>query len=209
MESGIDISHWNRVRDFTKVKASGIDFVIIKAGGSDKGFYQDVQFENYYRLSKLAGLKVGSYYYAGPNFYGAEAGELDAMRFCRIIQSKTFEYPVVIDIEETSISSSKVRQTTLAAIAFCKYMEAEGYYSMIYSSDISGFKERLDIDMLNEIDKWVARYGKNRPSYVENYGIWQRSSTGRIDGIDGNVDLDTSFKDYEKIIKKKRLNGWT
>lgn len=204
---GIDISHWNVVKDFTQVKDSGIDFVILKAGGSDAGFYTDVQFENYYRLAKLAGLDVGAYYFAGKNFYGWESGEQDAMRFARIIRDKKFEYPVYIDVELTSTASNKVEEATDATIAFCRYMENHGYFAGIYASDISGFKDRLMIERLQSFSKWVARYGK-KPQYVEDYAIWQKSSTGKVPGIIGNVDMDVSNVDFKKLIVNKHFNGY-
>ena len=203
-ENGIDISHWNKVTDFVQVKNSGVDFCIIKAGGSDKGFYTDRMFEDYYRLSKLAGLKVGAYYFVGPKFYGNISGELDAKRFHKIIQGKSFDYPVVLDIETTAPAYKEL--ATDACISFCEYMESKGYYVSIYGSDISTFKDRLEIDRLTKYDKWVAKYSKSKPTYVKDYGIWQKSSSGIVPGIIGNVDMDESFKDYQSIMIKHNLN---
>ena len=204
IEQGIDISHWNRIEDFVKVKQSGIDFVIIKAGGSDKGFYSDRKFEDYYRLAKLAGLKVGAYYYVGHNFYGDLAGREDAKRFERIIRGKDFDYPVCLDLESTSKQYKAL--ATDAANAFCCYMQNMGYYVSIYGSDISTFKEMVEIDRLDHFDKWVARYNKNGPSFVKKFGIWQKSSSGTVPGIIGPVDLDESYIDYYKIMVSKNLN---
>lgn len=200
---GIDISHWNRVDDFNKVRNDGYEFVIIKAGGSDKGFYKDRCFDDYYRLAKLAGLYVGAYYFVGPGFTSANDGRMDAKRFLNIINDKSFEYPIVLDLEATRPENKD--GATEASIAFCEYCEDHGYYVSIYASDISGFKERLDIDKLKPFDKWVARYGK-KPEYVKKYDIWQKSSTGAVDGIRGNVDIDISYKDYNEITFKYKLN---
>lgn len=200
---GIDISHWNRVLDFDKVKEDNVDFCIIKAGGSDKGFYTDSQFENNYRRAKLAHLDVGCYYFVGSGFISAEDGLEDAKRFHKIILGKSFEFPICLDIETTS---PKYKEgATAASIAFCDYLEKQGYYVSIYASDISGFKEKLVLDKLEKYDKWVARYGK-KPEYVKNYGIWQKSSTGKVKGIEGNVDLDVAYKDYPSIMKKGGFN---
>jgi GH25 family lysozyme M1 (1,4-beta-N-acetylmuramidase) len=207
MIKGIDISHWNRVKDFFEVKASGIDFVILKAGGSDAGFYSDPQFENYYRQAKLAGLSVGAYYFTGRNFYGPTAGEEDAKRFARIIRDKTFEYPVYVDIEMTSPSANKMEEATAAAIAFCRYMESLKYFTGIYASDISGFKESLEYNRLADFTTWVARYGK-KPEFIKYPGIWQYSSNGSVPGIKGNVDLDRTEVNYPFIIKKGQFNGY-
>ena len=204
---GIDISHWNTVKDFNKVKESGFDFVIIKAGGSDAGFYTDIQFDNYYRLAELAGLKVGAYYFVGSKFYGAQAGEEDAKRFARILNGRRFEYPVYVDIEITSTGSQRQKDATDAAITFCRYMESLGYFTGIYASDISGFRDRLEIERLAPFAKWVARYGK-KPEYVKEFGIWQKTSTGEVPGIIGKVDLDVSYVDYAKIITSKGFNGY-
>ena len=202
---GIDISHWNKVIDFSMVKDAGIDFTIIKAGGSDCGFYKDACFYDYYRLAHLAGLNVGAYYFVGKDFVSYADGFEDAKRFYKIIKGMRFEYPIFLDLEATSPKDKT--GATDASIEFCSYLESMGYYVGIYASDISGFKERLDIERLDQFDKWVARYGK-KPEYVKDVGIWQKSSTGSVPGIIGNVDIDTSYKDYEKIIKGAGLNGW-
>ena len=91
---GIDVSHWNGCIDFEKVKASGIDFVIIKAGGSDKGFYTDSKFRENYNKAVAAGLSVGAYYFAGKYFIGIEAGVNDAKKFIEILKGLKFDYPV-------------------------------------------------------------------------------------------------------------------
>ena len=202
---GIDISHWNNVLNFNDVKAAGYDFAIIKAGGSDKGFYQDHCFNDYYRLAQLAGLHVGAYYFVGRNFISALDGLEDAKRFLRMLYEKQFDYPIFLDLEITP--PQEKGGATEAAAAFCDYLESHGYYVGIYASDISGFKERLDVEKLQAYDKWVARYGK-KPEYVKNYGIWQKSSKGEVPGIIGPIDIDISTKDYPSIIKKNHLNGW-
>lgn len=203
IENGIDISHWQGNIDFQKVKNSGIDFVIIKAGGSDKGFYTDRKFYDNVRLAQLSGLKVGAYYFVGKNFVSFEDGVEDAKRFTKIIHGIALDYPVCLDIESTNVID-KIGATE-ACVGFCKYLEKKGYYVVIYASDISGFKERLDIDKLKDFDKWVARYG-SKPEYVKKYGMWQKSSTGIIDGIDSYVDLDESYIDYSSIIHLQKLN---
>jgi GH25 family lysozyme M1 (1,4-beta-N-acetylmuramidase) len=86
-------------------------------------------------------------------------------------------------------------------------MEAAGYYCGIYASDFSGFKDRLELSRLTAFDKWVANY-ISQPGYVESYGMWQRSSQGRVNGITGNVDIDECYQDYPTIIKANGLNGF-
>lgn len=202
---GIDVSHWNGNIDFTKVKAAGYSFVIIKAGGSDKGFYKDPKFEENYKKAKAAGLSVGAYYFVGKAFLGAENGLADARRFEQLLSGKEFEYPVYLDLETTP--AQKKSLATIASINFCEYMESKGFFVGIYSSDISGFKEKLDVSKLKDFTLWVARYG-NKPQYVKDPAMWQCSSKGAVKGISGSVDLDISYVDFAKIIKKKGFNGF-
>ena len=205
MKKGIDISKWQRKIDFEKVKKN-VDFIIIKCGGSDSGFYKDKFFDYNYEMCKKYKIPTGCYYFVGKNFISTNDGTRDAKRFFELIKDKQFEYPIVLDIETTSPKNKT--GATNATIAFCKYMESKGYYISIYASDIYGFKERLEINRLKEFDKWVASYSKTPPTYVKEYGMWQYSSKGIINGINGNVDLNYSYKNYPSIMKKNKLNGF-
>ena len=205
MRKGIDVSRWQGNIDWNKVKEDGIEFAILKAGGSDDGFYTDSKFEQYYADAKAVGMPVGAYYFVGPRCVSKEDGIADAKRFLEIIKGKTFEYPVYIDLESTSPSDKA--GATQACIGFCETMEAAGYYCGIYASDIGGFVDRLDQSKLKDYDKWVARYGSS-PTATPDYGMWQSSSSGCVRGIDGYVDTDECYKDYPTIIKSKGLNGF-
>lgn len=205
MYKGIDISSWQGNIDFKKVKANGLDFVLIRAGGSDSGFYTDPKFVSNVCNAHNAGLAVGAYYFVGPYCKSADAGYHDAVRFHEIIKNFKFEYPVYIDFEAPNASNKQ--GNTDACIAFCKYMESQGYYVGIYASDISGFSEKLNVDQLNAFDKWVACWGSS-PSYVKNWGIWQSNNNTHISGISGRVDYDLSKNNYPQIMKTHHLNGY-
>jgi lysozyme len=202
---GIDISHWQGNINWAKVKAAGIQFAIIKAGGSDDGFYTDSKWEANYNGAKKNGIAVGAYYFAGPKCVTAHAGKADAKRFIKLLKGKKLEYPVYFDCEAQPVS--KRSGTTKAAIAFCKELEKAGYYAGIYASTYSGFESRLDDSKLKSIAHWVAQYAKTC-SYKGSYGIWQYSSSRKIPGISGNVDMNLAYVDYPSIIKKNGLNGY-
>ena len=118
---------------------------------------------------------------------------------------KQFEYPVFIDVEATPASAKA--GATEAAIAFCRELEAAGYYAGIYSSTYSGFRDRLEDSKLTPFTHWVAQYA-SKCTYGGAYGIWQYSSSGRVDGISGNVDMDISYQNYSSIIKAGGFNGY-
>lgn len=205
-KKGIDVSHWQGTIDWNKVKKAGIEFAIIKAGGSDAGFYTDSKWEVNYKGAKAAGISIGSYYFVGKDCVTAAAGKADAERFLQILKGKQLEYPVYMD-NEAQPASAKAGITE-ATIAFCETMENAGYYVGIYGSAVSGFKERMDDSKLTPYAHWVAQYS-SKCSYKGDYGIWQYSSKGSVDGISGNVDLDYAYVDYPTIIKNGGFNGYT
>lgn len=206
IKEGIDISHWNKVINYDRI-ASAVDFVILKAGGSDgrnKKQYRDVCFEKNYQALHERGVPLGAYYFVGRHCINGSVGRYDADHFLSLLNGKQFEYPVVCDLESTSTKDRA--GATEAVIEFCNTLEKNGYYAMIYASDVSGFIDRLELGKLTRFDKWVARYG-NKPKFVKDYGIWQRSSKGHIDGLAGYIDLDEAYIDYPAIMKRKHLNN--
>lgn len=204
---GIDVSKWQGAVDWTKVKQSGVQFAIIKAGGSDAGFYKDPRFERNYAGCKTAGIHVGAYYYVGRKCTSKADGEADAKRFLELLKGKQFDMPVYIDVEDPLPATQN--GNTQAAIGFCNAMEKAGYFTGVYASDISGFHDRLHMSALKKYTWWVARYGSNVAYATENKGIWQYSSTGRVAGINGNVDMDICYVDFPATIKSKGFNGYS
>lgn len=202
---GIDVSHWQGAIDWKKVKESGIGFAIIKAGGSDAGFYTDSKWEENYKGAKTAGIPIGAYYFVGKDCVTDAAGKADAERFLQILKGKQLEYPVYMD-NEAQPASAKAG-TTQAAIAFCETLEKAGYFVGIYGSAVSGFKERMDDSKLTPYAHWVAQYA-SKCTYAGDYGIWQYSSTGTVPGISVNVDMDMAYVDYPAVIKGGGFNGY-
>lgn len=199
---GIDVSHWQGSIDFNKVKAFGIDFVILKAGQKVK----DPMFEEYYEKAKEARLNVGCYFFAPSDFYGYSKGVYYAEKMLNYIEGKQFEYPVFLDLEATDTQHKEL--ATQASVTFLKILEENGYFAGIYASDISGFKNRLDDSKLKSFAHWVASY-TFKPRYVTEYGIHQYTSKGSVPGIIGSVDMDISYVDYAKTIVNKGFNGYT
>ena len=200
--AGIDVSRWQGSINFNSVKAAGIDFVIIKAGGSDAGFYEDPMFKINYAAAKVAGLKVGAYYYVGSKFQGTESGIVDAKKFIRILGKRSFEYPVYVDVESTP--QKEKSGTTDAVLSFCEYMESKNFFVGIYGSDVSTFHDRVQAGRLINYTWWVAGYGKE-PSH--NYSIWQYTSRGSVNGISTRVDRNISKTDFNVIVNKHFNNN--
>ena len=127
IKQGIDLSRWNLVTSFDDVKKSGIDFVIIRIGGNNGGFYKDPKFELYYKAAKKAKLNVGCYYDTGKNFISSEVGFDCANHILKLMEGKQFEFPVYADIE--TVATVHKKGTTDAAITFCRTLEEHGYFT--------------------------------------------------------------------------------
>lgn len=203
----IDISHWNGTIDFNRVKDSGIKGVIIKAGGSDgaKYFYKDKKFEEYYQKAKNAGLLVGCYWFSGKQINSLAMGISDATNFYSVIQGKQFELPVFMDFEQGDKKNKK--GNTDACIGFCEYMEGKKYFVGIYGSDSNTFNEMVNKELLRIYYWWVAKYSSKEPT--NTHQMWQYTSTGKVTGIKGNVDISHVYNDVSGAIKRFGLNGFS
>lgn len=203
---GIDVSAWQGIIDWKAVKNAGIQFAIIKAGGSDDGTYTDSKYERNYEQCKANGIPVGAYYFIGPNCTTKTDGEADAERFLKLLKGKQFEYPVYVDIEPP-LKPANRKYNTDAVVAFCEYMEKAGYYVGVYGSTYSTFQSLVDDSRLTSYAHWVAQYA-NSCTYWDNYGIWQYTSDGWVNGISGWCDMNLCYVDYPTKIKSKGLNGF-
>ena len=202
---GIDVSKWQGNIDWNRVKASGVDFAILRAGYGSVSSQKDPTFEDNYQNAKAAGIPVGAYHYSyAKDIAGAKR---EAQTFLEWIKGKQFEYPVVFDIEESA--TYNLGRNTVSEIikTFCSIVEAAGYYVSVYTN-----KNWLDHVVSDEVkskyDTWLAQW-TSTPSYVGPYGMWQYTSSGTVDGISGRVDMDIAYKNYPEIIKRKQLNGWS
>lgn len=208
---GLDISSYQKGINFDSIKNSkNGEFLILRAGftgyGTGVSYNKDSCFEGFYNSAKSRNIPVGAYWYSCANTYDKGVAEANYM-YNNCLKGKQFEYPIYMDVEDTHWQVGNKTGVTQAVRGFCKTLEDKGYYVGIYGSDISGFKDKMNLNDLTAYDKWVARYGST-PKYVTSYGMWQSSSTGRISGYSGNLDTDTAYIDYPAIIKERGLNGF-
>ena len=200
--NGIDVSVWQGPDvDFKKVKADGINFVIIRAGISTS---TDKYFESNYKKAKAAGLNVGVYWYA--KAMSEKASTEEAKACLKAISGKQLEYPVYYDIEQKEILAKGKKYCSAIAKNFCTLMENNKKFCGIYASK-SYFDNYFTQEVKTKYSIWVAQY-YSKCTYTGAYEVWQRSSKGSVKGISGNVDLDISYLDFPSIIKKAHLNGF-
>ena len=205
----IDVSSYQTSLNWKKVKDSGINYAIIRAGfrgyGETGSLNRDTHFKENMTEAIQYGLKVGVYFFSQA-ISEAEAIE-EANYVLNLIKDYKVTLPVVIDFEYASDSNgligrlykanlSKSQQTAICK-AFCKTIAAKGYTPMIYAN-----KQMLENDLnAAELAKsykiWLANY-TNCTSYGGEYEFWQYTSSGSVSGIYGNVDKSFWYIEPEK-----------
>ena len=196
-EKGIDVSKWNGTIDWNKVKASGIDYVIIRAGYGSKTV--DPQFKSYIEGASKAGLKIGVYWFSYA--YNVEMAKNEAKVCLETIApyKNNISYPVYFDFEYDSVRYANDNGATITkslstemANTFLNEVEKQGYTSGIYTNKDFGdryFSEYL----LLENNLWVAQYSDNC-TYNRPYMMWQYTDQGTIDGINSTkFDMNYTF----------------
>ena len=206
---GIDISSHQGDIDFTKVKAAGYSYVIIKAG---QGLREMHTFKGRYLPAVLAaGLDWGAYWWSDAVTVD-EAGT-EARAFVKVLDGLRPTYPVYMDQEYESpcgnawgVGRGKQLRTDMAK-AFLGVLQDAGYYAGLYASK-DWLDYWVDAGQLTAYDKWVAQYAPCC-TYQGVYGMWQRTGGGTCPGISVPVDINECYRDYPGIMRAHRLNGWT
>lgn len=193
---GIDVSKWNREIDWAKVKAAGVDFAIIRCGyrGSVTGsLVEDPYFARNIQGAAEAGIKIGLYFFTQA-INEVEAVE-EASTAIMLCDNYRLNYPIFIDTEGAGgngrADGLDLDMRTRVCEAFCETIESAGYTGGVYASK-NWFNKNIDASKLEKYVVWLAEY-KAAPTYEGEYQIWQYSSKGNIDGIEGRVDLNISL----------------
>lgn len=195
---GIDVSKHQGEIDWAKVAADGVDFAFIRVGNRGYGtgaIVEDAQFEANIKGAISNGIQVGVY------FFSQAINEEEAREEAAFVLEKIAPYrvqcPVVIDVEKVSDSEARMNQIsteqrTANTLVFLETVEAAGYEVMLYHNMEMGTL-MLDMEQFEDYSKWFAYYNKEI-YYPYLFDVWQYSDKGQINGINGNVDLNISFK---------------
>lgn len=196
--AGIDVSKFQANIDWNRVKAAGIDFVIIRVGyrGYQYGtIAEDPYFETNIKGALAAGIDVGVYFFS--QAVTEKEAQEEAQWTMKKIAPYKITYPVVIDTEYVTggrANAMTATQRTKVVNAFCAEVNNSGYTPMIYANK-SWLENNLVMSSLKQYDVWLARYA-SAPGYTGAYTIWQYTDTGTVDGITGAVDRNIGYKRY-------------
>lgn len=141
-------------------------------------------------LAQQYGIPVGIYYYS---YAGNEKEAREEAKWViEQIKDYKIELPVVFDWEEwNNFNFYRVSfyELTNIAISFLEEIENAGYQGMLYSS-----KNYLEnVWYKTKYDIWLAHY-TSKTNYEGKYQYWQMTSSGKVDGIKGPVDVDIFYQ---------------
>lgn len=202
---GIDVSEHNGVINWDQVKASGIQFAILRLGwiGNKNNHTLDRQFERNYNECKRVGIPVGVYIY---NYCVSEVAiESGANWTVDKLQGKKLELPVYIDMEDSSgIRLGNVLNTNMC-IVFNTIIEKSGRWAGVYAN-LNWFNNYLNKDIIkSKYTTWIAHYGVNIDKYDGIYDMLQYTSAGQVNGINGNVDMNELYRNLIEDISGSNI----
>ncbi len=227
---GIDVSHYQKEIDWAKVKASGIDFALIKCGGrsvgDDANLYQDSFFDENIQGALANGIQVGVYFFS--QAVSVKEAYEEASYCVNLIDKYQITYPVAFDWESSDgyrVNAASLSRDELTQIVevFCDTIEGCGYQPMVYFCR-NDWYNIVNADVLTEKYKtWLAvyyneyyyksdtwQYGKSIAEFDYKYDCWQYGVSDSVPGIDGYVDMNVAFFSYSnyevKGLQEPELN---
>jgi len=202
---GIDVSKWQGVIDWKKVKSDGVEFAFIRTGYGTN--YEDPFFKSNIANAKAAGMKVGVYHYSYATTV-AQA-EAEAKWTLKLLGNVDLDYPVAFDIEESKVAALGKTLVTSMISAYIKVIKDAGYRAMLYTNT-NWRNNYIDMAKLADVPLWQAHYPyanepdlnkvlKAKPKAIDDrVSIWQCSDKGRVSGISGNVDMNICYDIMDK-----------
>lgn len=197
---GIDVSSHQKDIDWAQVKADGIDYAILRAvyrGYGEGTLDEDSYFHQNAKAALEAGLEIGAYVFS--QAITVEEAVEEAEYILSVVKDYRLEYPIVFDWEPITYDTARTDNVTNSeltdfAIAFCETIEQAGYDAAVYLNTSQGYME-YNLERISKYDIWLADYD-DAPDFYYNFNMWQYTCEGKVNGVEGSVDLNISFKNY-------------
>lgn len=206
---GIDVSeHQGRI-DWDAVKASGIDFAILRVGFGAPSFGGRVDYQFNRNISECERLAIpyGVYVYSYAFDNQQAADEASMVIDC--LSGHNPRLPVYYDLEDKTIIADG-RQSGIASRAqtFCNKISSAGYKPGIYAN-LNWFNNILTDPVFKSgsWDHWIAQYN-SQCHYTASYSFWQYTSRGKVSGISGNVDMNYAYVDVSLYYWQLKEGTW-
>ena len=175
---GVDVSTYQGIIDWKKVKKAGIEFAILRLGfrgyGQAGNIVLDANFERNYKAAKKEGIEIGVYFFS--QAINLEEIKEEANFVLKHIKGKEITYPIAFDLENIKNDVARTDNLTSSEMTnmtqeFCKIMEEKGYMPSIYGN-AKTFTTKMQLELLNHYQKWYADY-QEKPLYPYAFTIWQ------------------------------------
>ncbi len=195
---GIDVSEYQGNINWSKVKADGVEFAIVRThyrGYGTGRLVKDSMADANIRGAVENGVKVGAYVFSQAITEAEAIEEADAA--IETLSPYVSDVPIVIDVERVAGKNPRMDELTPTErtdviLAFCKRVTEAGYRPMLYFNTEMGALY-IENERLEEIPKWYAWYATSL-YFPYKYDIWQYKDTGRVNGISGNVDMNVGLE---------------
>lgn len=193
----IDVSTYNGDIDWNAVKAAGVDYAIIRVGYRGYGtarLVQDRRFEQNMRGAINAGIRVGAYIVT--QAVNTEEAVEEASFIVEKCRGYNVTLPLAIDVEWAGNSYEEGRANSISAStrtdvinAFARTVMNSGYTAMAYANK-DWFENKIySGNLFSSCKIWLAQYRNTEYTYGGRVNMWQYTSKGRVDGINGDVDI--------------------
>lgn len=181
---GIDLSAHNGQVDFAAVADDGVDFAFLKV--SEGATWRDSTFERNYRSATDAGLKVGAYHF----FRFDVEGWRQSVNITGALGSRHLDLPVAIDVEEWGNPTDYTTEEVVSNLrSLVELLRQNGREPIIYTNK-NGYY-RFIRDRFDDVGLWICSFTTPAMSENSRWTLWQHSHEGRINGINGPVDINT------------------
>lgn len=195
---GIDVSTYQEKIDWKKVADDDVEYAFIRLGirGYTEGeIKKDDAFEYNIKEALKNNIETGVYFFSQAT--SVEEAKEEAEFVLDELEPYNITYPVVLDVEAVSADNARTKDLTKEerteyAVAFCEMIKNAGYTPMIYGN-LKSFMLLLDIEQLEDYDKWLAAYG-TEIYFPYDFKIWQYTDKGKVSGINTEVDINISFE---------------
>ena len=206
-KKGIDVSEFQGKIDWEKVKNDGIEFAILRCGyGMDFSNQDDVEYERNANECERLGIPYGVYLMSYANT--VEKARSEAEHVLRLIEGRKISLGVWYDIEDNGTSGAINKETLTNIInTFCNTIKNAGYKVGVYAN-LNWLENKIEKTIKDNYDIWVAQY-YSKCEYEGKYIMWQHTSSGKVNGISTNVDMNILYEDLPVINNNDNNNSKT
>ncbi len=200
---GVDVSAFQHDIDWTAVKASGVDFAMLRLGyrgwGSKGTLVEDEYIQQNLAGTAAAGIPIGVYFFSQATSLDEVYEEIEFM--LEILGDYELTYPIVLDWEVANAEEGRTKDVDRRLLTdmlryFCDEMSSRGYDPMVYFNWTQASK-MLYLNELEDYPFWLALY-QDRMTFPYRVEMWQYTCEGTVPGIEGDVDINVYIPDLRE-----------